>query len=311
VVVALSAPAARAGSVANAPGATASAANAAAAPLPATGVSTLTDDVVASAASCDDARLRFVFESLVRHLHAFVDEVELTPEEWLAGVRFLTATGHKCDEYRQEFMMLSDTLGVTSLVDEIAQRGRTGGSESSVLGPFYTENPPQVAYGESIAAEAGGGVRLVVRGFVRDGDGAGIAGAVLDVWGTDGAGLYDSQHAERIVDCRGRVRTADDGSFAFRTVVPQSYSIPTDGPVGAMLQRLGRHTFRPAHLHFRISANGFAPLTTAIYAAGDPYLTSDAVFGVRASLIEEFRSGDASGTAMLERDFTLAKVRPA
>jgi protocatechuate 3,4-dioxygenase beta subunit len=274
----------------------------------AAGVSTLTDDVVASAAACEDARLRFVFQSLVRHLHAFVEEVQLTPDEWLAGVRFLTATGHKCDEYRQEFMMLSDTLGVTSLVDQIAHRASTGASESSVLGPFYTENPPEVAHGGSIAAEAGGGVPLAVRGFVRDADGAGIAGAVLDVWGTDGGGLYDSQHAERVVDCRGRVRTADDGSFAFRTVVPQSYSIPTDGPVGAMLQRLGRHTFRPAHLHFRISADGFAPLTTAIYAAGDPYLASDAVFGVRASLVEEFRRDDASGTATLERDFTLART---
>lgn len=291
--------------------ATGSVANAAAAPVPVAGVSTLTEEVVASAAACEDARLRFVFESLVRHLHEFVREVELTPEEWLAGVRFLTATGYKCDEYRQEFMMLSDTLGVTSLVDEIAHRTSTGASESSVLGPFYTENPPEVAHGESIAAEGGGGTPLMVRGYVRDADGVGIARAVLDVWGTDGAGLYDSQHAERVVDCRGRVRTADDGSFAFRTVVPQSYSIPTDGPVGAMLQRLGRHTFRPAHLHFRISADGFAPLTTAIYAAGDPYLASDAVFGVRASLIEEFRGGDGSGTALLERDFTLAKAPQA
>ncbi|MDB5071054.1 MAG: intradiol ring-cleavage dioxygenase [Candidatus Eremiobacteraeota bacterium] len=289
------------------PGENGSVATASAATVPAEGVSTLTDDVVASAAACDDARLRFVFETLVRHLHAFVEEVELTSDEWLEGVRFLTATGHKCDEYRQEFMMLSDTLGVTSLVDEIAHRASTGASESSVLGPFYTENPPGVAHGESIAAP-GCGVPLDVRGHVRDADGAGIAGAALDVWGTDGDGLYDSQHSEHVVDCRGRVRTTEDGSFAFKTVVPQSYSIPTDGPVGAMLQRLGRHTFRPAHLHFRITAEGFAPLTTAIYAAGDPYLASDAVFGVRTSLIEEFRHGDASGTATLERDFTLAKT---
>jgi protocatechuate 3,4-dioxygenase beta subunit len=266
----------------------------------------LTEQVVASASACDDARLRFVFERLVRHLHAFVEEVQLTPEEWLAGVQFLTATGHKCDDRRQEFMMLSDTLGVTSLVDEIAHRASAGGTESSVLGPFYAENPPEIARGESLAAP-GCGVPLEVRGYVRDVDGRGIAGAVLDVWGTDGEGLYDSQHAERVVDCRGRVRTAKDGSFAFRTVVPQSYSIPTDGPVGAMLQRLGRHTFRPAHLHFRISADGFAPLTTAIYAAGDPYLASDAVFGVRQSLVEEFRAGEPAETAVLVRDFTLAR----
>jgi protocatechuate 3,4-dioxygenase beta subunit len=304
VVFAVSAPT-ETGSVATGSVATASAVN-----VPVAGVSTLTEDVVASAAACEDARLRFVFESLVRHLHAFVEEVELKPEEWLTGVRFLTATGHKCDEYRQEFMMLSDTLGVTSLVDEIAHRASTGASESSVLGPFYTENPPEVAYGESIAA-GGCGVQLDVRGHVRDGDGAGIAGAVLDVWGTDGGGLYDSQHAEHFVDCRGRVRTAEDGSFVFRTVLPQSYSIPTDGPVGAMLQRLGRHTFRPAHLHFRISAPGFVPLTTAIYVAGDPYLASDAVFGVRPSLIEDFRRDDVSGTATLVCDFTLAKAATA
>lgn len=271
--------------------------------------STVTEEVLASASACEDVRLRLVFESLVRHLHAFADEVCLTPAEWLAGIRFLTATGHTCDEFRQEFMMLSDTLGVTSLVDEIAHRASTGASESSVLGPFYTENPPEVERGASIAVP-GEGVPLEVRGHVRDTGGAGIAGAVLDVWGTDGGGLYDSQHPDHPVDCRGRIRTAPNGSFAFRTVVPQSYSIPTDGPVGAMLQRLGRHTFRPAHLHFRVGADGFAPLTTAIYAAGDPYLSSDAVFGVRASLIEEFRRDAVSGTATLERDFTLAKAGP-
>jgi protocatechuate 3,4-dioxygenase beta subunit len=272
--------------------------------------STVTEEVLASASACEDARLRLVFESLVRHLHAFVDEVGLTPAEWLAGVRFLTATGHTCDEFRQEFMMLSDTLGVTSLVDEIAHRASTGASESSVLGPFYTENPPEIGRGESIAAP-GEGVPLDVRGRVRDSGGAGIPDAVLDVWGTDGSGLYDSQHPDHPIDCRGRIRTASDGSFAFRTVVPSSYSIPTDGPVGAMLQRLGRHTFRPAHLHFRVGAAGYDPLTTAIYAAGDRYLASDAVFGVRASLIEEFRRDAASGTATLERDFTLAKAAPA
>ena len=275
-----------------------------------TGTSTITAEVVASASTCEDARLQFVFASLVRHLHAFVDEVGLTQAEWLAGVQFLTATGHTCDAFRQEFMLLSDTLGVTSLVDEIAHRASTGASESSVLGPFYTENPPEVQRGESIAAP-GEGIPLVVRGRVRDTGGAGIADAVLDVWGTDGSGLYDSQHPDHPVDCRGRIQTASDGSFAFRTVLPQSYSIPTDGPVGAMLQRLGRHTFRPAHLHFRISAAGFQPLTTAIYAAGDPYLASDAVFGVRASLIDEFRHDESAGTATLERDFTLAKADPA
>jgi len=274
-----------------------------------TETSTLTERVAASASACEDARLRTVFESLVRHLHAFVHEVELTPQEWLAGVEFLTATGHMCDEYRQEFMLLSDTLGVTSLVDEIAQRANGDATESSVLGPFYTENPPEIAQGESIAAP-GDGVPLDVQGRVRSDRGAAIAGAVVDVWGTDGGGLYDSQHQDHPVDCRGRIRTAGDGSFRLRTVLPQSYSIPTDGPVGALLRRLGRHTFRPAHLHFRISAEGFRPLTTALYAAGDPYLASDAVFGVRDSLIESFHRDEASG-ATLERDFLIAEIPAA
>jgi protocatechuate 3,4-dioxygenase beta subunit len=255
--------------------------------------------------------LREVFASLVRHLHAFVAEVQLTPDEWLAGIRFLTATGHKTDDLRQEFMLLSDTLGVTSLVDEIANGASTGSTESSVLGPFYNEHPPEVERGASIAAP-GSGVPLAVRGFVRTTSGAPIAGAVIDVWETDGSGLYDSQYPERKVDCRGRVRTAADGSFDFRAVVPQSYSIPDDGPVAALLRRLARHTFRPAHLHFRISADGYRPLTTAIYAAGDRYLSSDAVFGVRASLIEEFRpddAADASAGATLHRDFTLSEAR--
>jgi len=274
-----------------------------------TETSTLTERVAASASACEDARLRTVFESLVRHLHAFVHEVELTPQEWLAGVEFLTATGHMCDDYRQEFMLLSDTLGVTSLVDEIAQRANGDATESSVLGPFYTENPPEIAQGESIAAP-GDGVPLDVQGRVRSDRGAAIAGAVVDVWGTDGGGLYDSQHQDHPVDCRGRIRTAGDGSFRLRTVLPQSYSIPTDGPVGALLRRLGRHTFRPAHLHFRISAEGFRPLTTALYAAGDPYLASDAVFGVRDSLIESFHRDEASG-ATLERDFLIAEIPAA
>jgi catechol 1,2-dioxygenase len=271
-----------------------------------TGTSALTEQVIASASECDDARLRFVLASLVRHLHAFADNVGLTPEEWLAGVRFLTATGHMCDDVRQEFMLLSDTLGLTSLVDDIAHRASADDTESSVLGPFYNENPPELERGANLAARAGG-IPLDVSGHVRDREGAGIAGAIVDVWGTDGGGLYDSQHPERSIDCRGRFRTAPDGSFAFRTVLPQSYSIPTDGPVGALLQRLGRHTFRPAHLHFRIAADGFRPLTTAIYAAGDPYLSSDAVFGVHASLIEAFKRDASSGNATLERDFILAR----
>ncbi len=273
--------------------------------------SAITAEAVASAGACDDARLKAVYAALIRHLHGFVAEVGLTHEEWLAAIRFLTATGQACDDVRQEFILLSDTLGVTALIDELAaQRTATpGATESSVLGPFFAEQAPDVERGGSLSR--GNGVPLLVSGTVRDAAGHGIADAVLDVWGTDGAGKYDSQYADRRVDCRGRVRTDAGGTFAFRTDVPVSYPVPTDGPVGTLLNALGRHAMRPAHLHFRVHADGFHPLTTAIYVAGDPYLRSDAVFGVHDSLIEEFRPGtDASGEplATLERDFVLARA---
>jgi protocatechuate 3,4-dioxygenase beta subunit len=277
---------------------------------PAGAASSITAAAIASAGACGDPRLKTVYEALIRHLHAFVSEVQLTDEEWLTAIRFLTATGQRCDDVRQEFILLSDTCGVTALVDEIAaQRASAPGvTESTVLGPFFVEDAPEIGRGGTLATRADG-VPLLVSGAVRDTNGAPVANAVLDVWGTDGTGSYDSQYDDRRVDCRGRVRTADDGTFAFRTDVPVSYPVPTDGPVGTLLNALGRHAMRPAHLHFRIHAEGYRPLTTAIYVAGDPYLDSDAVFGVRDSLIDEFRPGrDAAGNAIatLERDFVLA-----
>lgn len=269
----------------------------------------LTEQVVASAAQCADPRLRRIFTSLVRHLHAFTRDVELTPEEWAIGIAFLTATGHKCDDLRQEFMMLSDTLGLTSLVDTLAHGHGGEGTESSVLGPFYTEDAPEVEFGGSIASE-GKGEPLQVAGFIRDPRGAPIAGAIIDVWETDGNALYDNQYEQRDhPECRGRLRSSAAGEFRFRAVLPVGYSIPTDGPVGQMLLALGRHTFRPAHLHFRIAAEGFEPLVTALYVAGAPHLDSDAVFGVKPSLIAQFRKPD--GSYALERDFVLVPVRVA
>jgi protocatechuate 3,4-dioxygenase beta subunit len=266
-------------------------------------VDNITDAVVATTSPQTEARLREVSASLVRHLHAFVRDVELQPHEWLAGIEFLTATGQKCDALRQEFILLSDVLGVSMLVDALANRKPGGATESTVLGPFFTQDAPDVALHESIAS-AGKGERLTVTGSVRDLAGKPLGGAVLDVWETDGDGLYDTQYAVREhPDCRGRVRAADDGTFVFEAVVPVSYSIPTDGPVGALLLRLGRHTFRPAHLHFRVSAEGYVPVTTAIYVEGDEYLDSDAVFGVKGSLVEPFTPG--AGGFTLHRDFVL------
>jgi len=266
----------------------------------------VTDAVVAATSPQTDARTRDIVASLVRHLHAFVREVELQPHEWMAGIQFLTATGQKCDALRQEFILLSDVLGVSMLVDALANRKPSGATESTVLGPFFTDDAPDVEAGASIASP-GKGERLAVSGRVTDTAGTPLAGAVLEVWESDGDGVYDTQYAVREhPDCRGRVRTAADGSFAFEAVVPVSYSIPTDGPVGAMLLRLGRHTFRPAHVHFTVSADGYVPVTTAIYVEGDAYLDSDAVFGVKASLVEPFDVKD--GVRTLQRDFVLAPV---
>ncbi len=270
----------------------------------------LTAEVIASAARAPSDRARVLFAALVSHLHAFVREVELTPQEWLAGIHFLTRTGQMCDDLRQEFMLLSDTLGVTMLVDALAEPGEPNATESSVLGPFFTRDAPEVALGGSIASE-GKGQPLFVEGRVIDRQKAPIAGAVLEVWETDGDGKYDTQYETRAhPDCRGRLRSDPDGRFSFRAVLPVSYSIPTDGPVGAMLPQLGRHSFRPAHLHVGITADGYVPLTTALYVEGDPYLDSDTVFGVKPSLVERFERHDESERAYftVQREFVLARA---
>lgn len=258
--------------------------------------------------ACPDARLRDVFSALVRHLHAFTHEVRLTPEEWAAAMAFLTATGAKCTPLRQEFYLLSDVLGMTMAVDDAAHAHMPPGvTESSVTGPFHTDDAPAIARGETIARGAKGET-VVVRGVVRDLHGAPIAGALIEAWETDGDGLYDTQYAERgAPDYRGKLHSDAHGAFLFHAVKPVSYAIPTDGPVGAMLRMLRRSAMRPAHLHVKITAPGFVPLTTSIYSAGDPYLETDAVFGARASLVETYRPcTDGTAQWSLERDFVMA-----
>jgi len=275
----------------------------------------VTAAVVASAAATSDPRLREIFASFIWHMHDFVRDVDLTPAEWATGIGFLTQTGQKCDATRQEFILLSDVCGVTMLVDALANRRAGRATESTVLGPFYTSDAPDVALHASIASD-GKGVPLFVSGRVTDTAGTALGGAVIEAWETDGDGMYDTQYERRETpDCRGRIRAAADGSYAFRAVLPVEYSIPTDGPVGAMMTRLGRHTMRPAHLHFQISAADHVPVTTAIYVAGDPYLDSDAVFGVKSSLVEPFVRNDSAVEAAargvsppfytLQRDFVL------
>jgi hydroxyquinol 1,2-dioxygenase len=256
----------------------------------------LTDTVVAKIAPEADARFRQVATSLIRHLHDFVRETELTEAEWFAGIQFLTATGHKCDDRRQEFILLSDTLGVSMLVDAINHRKPSGAAETTVLGPFYRPGAPDRPMWSHIA-DGLPGEPAYVSGRVIDTHGKPIAGATLDVWQTDSEGMYDVQRPGGAASyARGRFVTGADGCFGLRTVKPVSYAIPTDGPVGVMLRAMGRHPFRPAHIHMIVSAPGFAPVTTHLFVAGDPYLDTDAVFAVKQSLIVDFVSHPAGPT---------------
>ena len=249
---------------------------------------TLTDAVLARMDGCEDERFRTIMTSLVRHLHDFVREVELTEAEWFEGIRFLTATGQKCDDKRQEFILLSDTLGVSMLVDAINHRQPAGATETTVFGPFFVEGAPDVGPWADIRGGARG-LPCFVSGTVRDVDGRAVEDAVIDVWQSDGEeGFYDVQKPGAEPYCRAKVHTDASGRFGFLTVQPVSYPVPTDGPVGAMLLKMGRHPFRPAHVHTMITRAGFAPLTTHLFVAGDEYLGSDAVFGVKDSLIVDF-----------------------
>ncbi len=247
--------------------------------------STATDAVVGQLAGCENPRLKQVVASFVRHLHAFVRDVEPTEAEWLAAIKFLTATGHMCDDTRQEFILLSDTLGVSTLVELINNRKSPGATETSVLGPFYVEGAPDLPPGASILKD-GSDADLLVHGRVHDAAGAPIAGAVLDVWQTAPNGFYDVQDPNQpAMNLRGKFSTDADGLFDLRTIMPTPYPIPHDGPVGALLTATGRHPWRPAHLHFIVSAPGYRTLTTALYFEDDPYVDSDAVFGVKDALV--------------------------
>ncbi|WP_029048661.1 intradiol ring-cleavage dioxygenase [Cupriavidus sp. amp6] len=244
----------------------------------------LTEQVVERFAATPDPRLRTLMQALVRHLHAYVREVEPTEAEWLAAIRFLTDTGKMCDgKVRQEFILLSDTLGVSMLVDAINHRHAGGATDTTVFGPFYIAGMPERACGENMAATPG--TPALVHGRVCSTDGTPLAGAVLDIWQTAENGMYSGQDtAQPEGNLRGRYRTDEDGCYAIRTIVPVSYPIPTDGPVGRMLSATNRHPWRPAHLHFMIDAPNHRTLVTHLFNQGDPYLESDAVFGVKPSL---------------------------
>ena len=268
---------------------------------------TATAAVIRKFDGCADARLRQVMTALVGHLHAFVREIEPSEAEWFAAIGFLTATGQMCDDRRQEFILLSDTLGVSTLVELINNRKQPGATETSVFGPFWVANAPLREYGESIVRDATPPT-LRVHGVVTGPDGAPVGDALMDVWQTAPNGLYDVQDPDQPEgNLRARFRTRPDGSFAFRTVKPTPYPIPHDGPVGMLLEAGGRHPWRPSHLHVMIEAPGFRKLITALYFEDDPYLDSDAVFGVKDSLVVR-PAPAADGTADLRYDFALERA---
>ena len=278
--------------------------------------------VAASFASAPDPRLEEILASLVRHLHAFVKDVELTEREWEIAFDFLTRTGQTCSDVRQEFILLSDVLGVSMLVETI--NNRTGGTstESTVLGPFHMVESPPRELGANINLD-GKGTPCLVSGQVTGPDGEPLAGAVVDVWQTNEDGFYDVQQPD--LQPAGNLRglfTADhEGRFWFRSVVPRYYPIPDDGPVGQLLAATGRHPNRPAHLHFIATAPGYRPVTTHVFVADSPYLESDAVFGVKESLIRDVpeiddparaeQAGLANPFRSLTFDLTLLREEPA
>jgi protocatechuate 3,4-dioxygenase beta subunit len=237
--------------------------------------------------------LRQIVQALVKHLHAFATEVNLTEDEWLRAIQILTATGHITDDKRQEFILWSDALGVSMLVDALAHPNASGATESTVLGPFWTPDAPQRAYGENLAEEPGGTPALV-RGTVRNTRGEPIVGAKVDVWQNGDDGLYTVQNAELPeAHLRGVYTTREDGSYAFVGVRPVPYTIPHDGPVGAMLDAVNRHPWRPAHIHMIVTAPGYQRLQTHIFDAESSYLDSDAVFAVKSSLLRDFQPRSA------------------
>ncbi len=255
----------------------------------------ITATVLASFDACPDPRLRELLQALVRHLHGFAVEVGLSEGEWRELIAELTATGDITDDRRQEFILFSDALGLSMLVDALAHQLPAGATESTVLGPFYVPGSPLRQYGESMLTESTDGIPAWVHGQVLDLDGAPIAGAELDVWQNGADRLYTVQRPEAPEDhLRGRYLTREDGSYAFVGVRPVPYTIPDDGPVGTMLSATGRHPWRPAHIHMIVRAPGHKTLTTHIFDAASEYLDSDAVFAVKPSLLREFelRSAD-------------------
>ena len=265
---------------------------------------TITQAVIERFSKTPDPRLKEILTSLIQHLHAFARETQLTEAEWFQGIDFLTRTGHMCDDKRQEFILLSDTLGLSMLTVAMNNKKPAGCTEATVFGPFYVEGAPRYENGDDVANGASG-QPCVVRGTVCGLDGQPVPNATIEVWQADADGNYDVQYAELVhPQARGVLQARADGSFDFRTIVAEAYPIPTDGPVGEMLRASRNHPWRPAHLHFMIKAEGYETLITHVFRDGDQYLDSDAVFGVRQSLVADWVQ-QADGSWLLEFDFVL------
>ncbi|WP_405477207.1 dioxygenase [Streptomyces canus] len=270
----------------------------------------LVDNVVASFDACQDPRLQELMTALVKHLHSFIREVRLTEEEWGTAIEFLTRAGHITDEVRQEFILLSDTLGASMQTINVNNQAYQGATEATVFGPFFVEDSPAIELGDDLAFGAPG-EPCWVEGTVTDTDGTPLAGALIEVWEADKDGLYDVQYEAGKRAGRAHLFSAADGGYRFWGLTPTPYPIPDDGPVGKMLDAVGRSPLRAAHLHFMVSHEGVRTLVTHIFAEGDPIGRKDTVFGVKDSLIKRFEQQPAGAPTPDGRviDGTWSRVR--
>jgi len=281
---------------------------------------TLTEAVIARLKDIKNPRFKQLMTSLIRHLHAFAKDVQLTEEEWFEAIKFLTAVGQKCDDKRQEFILLSDVLGLSMMTVAINHKTEPGATEATVLGPFFVHGAPELEYGADLTKNATlKGDPTWCTGRVLTVEGKPIPNAALDIWQAKADGIYDVQDPKAEFELRGRVRTNAEGRYAFKTYKPAFYGIPVDGPVGTLMEAMKRHPMRPAHMHAIVSAPGYQQVITHVFVEGDPYLDSDAVFAVKDSLIAKYKKLDAAEAKKLgmpegyklEFDFRLSPEKDA
>jgi hydroxyquinol 1,2-dioxygenase len=275
----------------------------------------LTAEVVKRLGKTKDKRLREIMVSAVKHLHAFARDVKLTEEEWFEGIKFLTAVGDKCDDKRQEFILLSDVLGLSMMVVALNHKTAPGATEATVLGPFFAHGAKEYGYGADLREGATmKGEDVWVSGRVVGTDGKPIPNAALDIWQAKADGIYDLQ-TDGEFELRGRVRANAKGEYAFASYKPNFYSIPIDGPVGDMVNATTKNHMRPAHMHAIVSAPGYQQVITHVFVDGDPHLDSDAVYAVKNSLIGKYKKmsdaeakkvGLPAGSLKIEFDFKLS-----